>query len=132
VATLSLLVALVFPAGERVPALAAANSAGMLVLGGVLLVLVARRCGAGALSGLARAGGVTLLAGTLATLAGVGVRAGLLGTDGLLGSDGWLPVLGAAVVSGVLVTVVYAVVAVLGDRPAARALWRRARSEGGV
>lgn len=126
VAVLSAFVALALPAGERVPALAAANSAGMLVLGGMLVVLVARRCGAGALAGLARAGGVTLLAGTLATLAGVGIRAALPA------GDGWLPVLGTAVLSGALVTVVYAVVAVLGDRPAARALWRRARSEGGV
>jgi putative peptidoglycan lipid II flippase len=127
VALASVLVAVAVPPGERVAALAGANSAGMLVLGGVLLALVARNCGTGALAGLGRAGGVTLLAGTLSTLAGVGVRALLPG------SDGWLPVLGTAVLSGALVTVVYVAVAVLGDRPAARALWRRARAvEGGV
>ena len=131
VAVLSVLVALALPPADRVAALAGANSAGMLLLGAVLLVLVARRCGTGALAGLGRAGGVTLLAGTLATLAGVGVRAVLPGK--LPGSDGWFPVLGTAALSGAVVALVYTAVAVLGDRPAARALLRRARTvEGGA
>ncbi len=127
VALVSVAVALLLPTGDRVAALAGANSVGMLVLGCVLLVLVAWRCGTGALAGTGRAGGVTLLAGTLATLAGIGARA-LLPTR-----DGWFPVLGTAVLSGALVALVYAAVAVLGDRPAARALLRRARPvEGGA
>ena len=127
VAVLSVLGALALPVGDRVAALAGANSAGMLVLGAVLLVLVARHCGPGALAGLGRAGGVTLLAGTLATLAGVGVRAAVPA------GDAWFPVLGTAVLSGALVALVYAAVTVLGDRPAARALLRRYRAgEGGA
>ena len=119
VAALSVLVALALPAGQRVAALAAANSAGMLVLGVVLLVLVGRRCGTGALAGLGRATAVTLLAGTLATLAGVGVRA-VLPTAG-----DWLPVLGAAVLSGAVVVLVYATVAALVDRQDVRILLAR-------
>jgi putative peptidoglycan lipid II flippase len=85
---------------------------------------VARRCGRGALAGLGRVAGVTLLAGTLATSAGIGVRLVLPATDG------WLPVLGTAVLSGTVVAVVFAAVAVLLDRRDVRALLRRRRTGG--
>jgi putative peptidoglycan lipid II flippase len=124
VALVSVLVALVAPVRERVAALAAANSAGMLVLGVVLVVLVGRYCGTGALAGVGRATGVTLLAGTLATLAGVGVRAALPN------AWGWYPVLGAAVLSAAVVVLVYATVAALVDRKDVRILLSGPRGEG--
>ncbi|HEU4425231.1 MAG TPA: lipid II flippase MurJ [Pilimelia sp.] len=58
---------------DRVLALALGNSAGMLVVGAVLLVVVARRAGAAALRGLARVGAIGALAGSLAAAAGVAV-----------------------------------------------------------
>jgi len=119
VAVLSVLLAVVLPTGERVPAVAAANSAGMLVLGGVLLVFVGRRCGTGALAGVGRAGGAALLAGTLATLAGIAVRAALPA------ATGWFGVLGGALLSGVVVALVFGGVAVLVDRHDAAELWAR-------
>jgi len=119
VAVLSVVLAVVLPTGERVPAVAAANSAGMLVLGGVLLVFVGRRCGTGALAGVGRAGGAALLAGTLATLAGIAVRAALPA------ATGWFGVLGGALLSGVVVALVFGGVAVLVDRKDAAELWAR-------
>jgi putative peptidoglycan lipid II flippase len=110
VAVLTLLLALVAPASVRVPAVAAANSIGMLVLGAALLVFVRRRCGTGALAGVGRAGSAALLAGTLAALAGIGIRAALPAVSG------WFGVLGAAALSGIVVMVVFGGVAVLVDR----------------
>jgi len=111
VAVLSVGLALTLPVGVRVAAVAAANSAGMLVLGVILLVFVARRCGTGALAGVGRAGGAALLAGTLATLAGIAVRAAVPA------ATGWAGVIGTAALSGVVVALVFAGVAVLVDRP---------------
>jgi len=75
--TVTALAALGLAAGlteaRRVFALALANSAGMLVLGAVLVVVVARRAGGDALRGLARVGAVGALAGSLAAAAGAGV-----------------------------------------------------------
>nr|WP_249714829.1 lipid II flippase MurJ [Micromonospora sp. NBRC 107566] len=58
---------------QRVLALALGNSAGMLVVGAVLLVVVARRAGPGALAGLGRAAGAGLAAGAVAAGAGLAV-----------------------------------------------------------
>jgi putative peptidoglycan lipid II flippase len=119
VAVLTIGFALAVPASDRVAAVAAANSAGMLVLGAVLLVFVARRCGTGALAGVGRAGGTALLAGTLATLAGIAVRAAVPA------ATGWAGVIGTAVLSGTAVALVFAGVAVLLDGRDARALLAR-------
>ena len=102
-------------------AVAAANSAGMLVLGAVMLGFVARRCGTGALAGVGRAGAAALLAGTLATLAGIAVRAALPA------ATGWIAVAGTALLSGIVVAVVFAGVALLVDRRDAGALLGRLR-----
>ena len=121
VAVLAIVLALTLPPGDRVAAVAAANSAGMLVLGGVLLGFVARRCGTGALAGVGRAGAAALLAGTLAALAGVAVRAALPA------ATGWFAVTGTAVLSGFVVVLVFAGVAVLVDRRDAGTLLSRLR-----
>jgi putative peptidoglycan lipid II flippase len=127
VAVLSVILALTLPVGDRVLAVAAANSAGMLVLGAVLMGFVGRRCGTGALAGVGRAGGAALLAGTLATLAGIAVRAMLPA------ATGWLGVLGGAALSGVVVALVFGGVAVLVDRHDATGLLARiARRKGGT
>nr|MDT0661901.1 lipid II flippase MurJ [Micromonospora sp. DSM 115978] len=65
------LLASALPTADRVLALTVANSTGMLVLGVVLLAVVARRTGRGALSGIGRSGLVGVLAGTVAATAGV-------------------------------------------------------------
>ena len=124
VAVLSIGLALTLPAGVRVAAVAAANSAGMLVLGAVLLGFVARRCGTGSLAGVGRAGGAALVAGTLAALAGVAVRAALPA------ATGWFAVSGTAVLSGFVVALVFAGVAVLVDRRDAGTLLGRLRGGG--
>ncbi len=132
VAVLSVALAATLPAGARVPAVAAANSGGMLVLGVVLTVLVRRRCGPRALAGVGRAGAAALLAGTLATLAGIAVRAVAPA------SPGWFGVFVTAVLSGLVTAVVFAGVAGLVDRGDAAALLARVRrrpaaeSEGGT
>ena len=91
------------------------------MLGGVLLVFVGRRCGTGALAGVGRAGGAALLAGTLAALAGIAVRAALPA------ATGWIGVLGGALLSGVAVVVVFGGVATLVDRHDAAELVARIR-----
>ena len=121
VAVLATILALTLPVSVRVAAVAAANSAGMLVLGAVMLGFVARRCGTGALAGVGRAGAAALLAGTLATLAGIAVRAALPA------ATGWIAVAGTALLSGIVVAVVFAGVALLVDRRDAGALLGRLR-----
>ncbi|GLZ79317.1 membrane protein [Actinorhabdospora filicis] len=92
--------------GERVLALAAGNTAGMCVLGLALIVIVVARAGRGALSGLWRVGGVTLLAALAAAAAGVWAGRFL---------DGWNPIV-AGVIGGLVVLVVYGAVTVPLDR----------------
>jgi putative peptidoglycan lipid II flippase len=74
------------PAGQRVPAVAAGNSVGMVVLGVVLVLLVRARAGTGAATGLGRALGVSVAAGSVAAVAGVVVRLPLADTPGFTGS----------------------------------------------
>jgi putative peptidoglycan lipid II flippase len=124
VAVLSVALALALPAADRVAAVAAANSAGMVVLGAALLGYVARRCGTGALAGVGRAGVAALAAGTLATLAGIAVRAVVPA------AAGWAGVLGTAALSGVVVLAVFGTVALLVDRRDTAALLARVRRGG--
>jgi putative peptidoglycan lipid II flippase len=119
VAVASVLVALLVPARDRVPALTAANSAGMLLLAVVLVVLVGRRFGAGALAGVRRAAGTALLAGTLAAAAGIVARWPVRGTPGYAGA-----VLGG-MLSGIAVAVVFVGVVLLVDSRDARPMLAR-------
>jgi putative peptidoglycan lipid II flippase len=116
---------------ERVLALALANSAGMLVLGAVLVVVVARRAGAGALRGLARVGAVGVLAGSLAAVAGVAVG-GLIAPI-LAGTPPDVRAALQGMLSGVAVGVVFLAVAYPLDRHDLRSLVasRRRRRRGG-
>ncbi|MEU9510579.1 lipid II flippase MurJ [Micromonospora sp. NPDC048170] len=102
------------PVADRVLAVALANSVGMVLLGGLLLVAVRRAAGRPALAGAARAGAAGLLAGVLAALAGTSV-ARLLDT-----ATGGTPTTPGALVqgmlSGVVVGVVFLAVVWLVDR----------------
>lgn len=116
-------------AERRVLALALANSVGMVVLGALLVVTVARRAGASALAGLVRASLVGVLAGVAAAVAGLAVtgwsRAAWGGTPTLAGS------LLQGMLSGVVVAVVFLGVAYPlarhDVRPAIAAVGRRLR-----
>ena len=118
VAVAGLLLTLQWDGVDAVGALAAAMSIGMLAGAVVLLVVLRRIAGAGVLSGLPRA---TLAAVVGAVLAGAaGWAVSLPAADG-----GWGSALLFAVLSGLAVVIVYAVVAVAVDRSDARALLRR-------
>jgi putative peptidoglycan lipid II flippase len=110
VALASLAMAAAVPHAHRVAALTAANSVGMLVLGGALLALVRRQAGAQALSGAVRAGAAGVLAGLAAVSAAIGVRHLVWGsaTPGAAGAllQGMLC---GCVVGGVFLGVAYAV-----------------------
>ncbi|HLL68767.1 MAG TPA: lipid II flippase MurJ [Micromonosporaceae bacterium] len=124
VAGCSVALAAALPAGQRVVALTLANAVGMSVLGIALLLAVARRAGRSALAGAGRAMLVGLVAATVATAAGIGVR-----WLGWHTSPDWTwgftpgaqtPGMADAVVSGMLcggvVGVVYLAVAAALDR----------------
>ena len=115
------------PDSHRVLAAALANSVGMVVLGVLLVVSVARRAGRPALAGLARAAAVGVLAGTAGVAAGAAVSDALLGLT--IGTPAqWMSVL-HGLLSGVAVGAVFLVVAYPLDRhdirPALVAGWRR-------
>jgi putative peptidoglycan lipid II flippase len=128
VAVSSLALAWAMPVDRRVAALALANSLGMTALGIGLLAAVRRRAGAPALAGVGRTALVMLLAGTVATAAGLGGYA-LVGGGVLPGSSLRLPApnLGAEAARGVLiaaiVAVVYVSVAAAVDRRDTRTLF---------
>ncbi|MER7420948.1 lipid II flippase MurJ [Micromonospora peucetia] len=109
-----LILGALLPLRDRVLAVALANSVGMVLLGGLLLVAVRRSAGRSALAGAARAGAAGLLGGALAALAGTAV-ARLLDT-----AAGGTPTTPGALVqgmlSGVLVGVVFLAVVWLIDR----------------
>jgi putative peptidoglycan lipid II flippase len=98
------------PVGDRVAALAGANSVGMLVLGGLLLVAVYRAAGREALDGSGRA----FAAGVAGVVVAVGLVFGVRAVVDFGGS------VGAAVAHGALAAVVAGVgfltVAYLADR----------------
>jgi putative peptidoglycan lipid II flippase len=113
---------------------AVANSVGMVLLGAVLLVMVSRRAGRPALSGVGRATGAALLAGALAAAAGMAVRLPLPATPGAWGAAL------AGMLSGVVVAVVFVGIVLLFDRRDLRPLFAavarrlghgRARGSGG-
>lgn len=101
VAVASVVLSAAFAPQRRVVALTVANSVGMLLLGAVLLVVLARRAGRPALAGTGRAGLAALVAATAGALAGIAIRAPLPATPGPLGA------LGQGMLSGVVVAVVF-------------------------
>lgn len=95
--------ALALPAGDRVAALAAGNTIGMTVLGGVLLVLTARVAGPGVVRGLGRLSVALVPATVAAAAAGTWVSSALPGRS--------VPaVLGAGVVTAGSVLVLFVAV----------------------
>ncbi|WP_435209021.1 murein biosynthesis integral membrane protein MurJ [Micromonospora sp. bgisy143] len=110
----------VLPLTDRVLAVTSANSVGMVVLGALLVVAVARSAGAPALAGAARAGAAGLLAGVLAAFAGLGLSRWLDRLDG--GTPTTAGALGQGMLSGVLVGVVFLVVVWFVDRRDVRPL----------
>ncbi|MFI1195369.1 murein biosynthesis integral membrane protein MurJ [Micromonospora sp. NPDC020750] len=112
--------AALLPRDDRVLAVTLANSAGMLLLGVLLLLAVRRAAGHVALAGGARAGVAGLLGGALGALAGAGVARALAGAG-----DG-TPTAPAALVQGMLsaavVGIVFIAVVYLTDRRDVRPL----------
>lgn len=84
-----------FPVADRVLAVALANSVGMLLLGGLLLLAVRRAAGAAAVAGAVRAGSAGVLAGVVATLAALTLL-------GLVDGGGAPPTRWVALVQGML------------------------------
>ncbi|MGE5828461.1 MAG: murein biosynthesis integral membrane protein MurJ [Micromonosporaceae bacterium] len=122
----ALVLAATVPAAQRVSALAAANSIGMSVLGGALLVVVWRRRGAAAVAGVVRALLVTVLAAGLA-----GGLGWLVGGAVSAGTPGAGRAVLAGMLAGVVVTVCFLGVSLGLDRGDVRAVWaavRRRRS----
>jgi putative peptidoglycan lipid II flippase len=113
------------PADFRVFAVGLANSAGMLVLGGLLIAAVAATAGRTALAGLTRSGATGVLAGILAATAGSAVAAvpGLAATTPTKGAA-----LAQGILAGVVVGLVFLAVAFLLDRRDVRPLVAAARS----
>jgi putative peptidoglycan lipid II flippase len=118
VAAVGLVITLWWDGLDVVAALAASMSAGMLAGAIVLLVALRRISGPGVLAGLPRA--------TLAAVGGAAV-AGAAGwiVASPAGDGSWGSALVFSVLSGLVVVVVYAVVAIGLDRPDARAVMRR-------
>ncbi|MGH3711908.1 MAG: murein biosynthesis integral membrane protein MurJ [Micromonosporaceae bacterium] len=98
------------PRPDRVAALAAGNSIGMVVLGALLWWAVGRRAGRTALTGTLRAGSVGIVAGCLAAAAGW-YAGHLLFRDQTMGAN-----LGQGLVAGAVTLAVFAAVALLADR----------------
>ncbi|HEX6501071.1 MAG TPA: lipid II flippase MurJ [Micromonosporaceae bacterium] len=119
VAVASIALSAVLAPQRRIVALTVANSLGMLLLGAVLLVVLARRTGRQALAGTGRAGLASLVAGAVAAFAGIAVRAPLPGTPGPGGA------LAQGMLSGVVVVAVYLGGCVLLDRHDTRPMLAR-------
>ncbi|MEU4556495.1 murein biosynthesis integral membrane protein MurJ [Micromonospora violae] len=102
------------PTADRVLAVTSANSVGMLVLGGLLLLAVLRSAGRSALAGAARAGAAGGLAAVLAGLAGWGLTRWLDAPGGT--TPTMAAALGQGMLSGVLVGVVFLAVVWFVDR----------------
>jgi len=114
----------VLPPAERVAALALGSSAGVSVLGVALLAVVRHRCGTAALAGVGRAAAAAVGGGVLAALAGRAVADRLPGEGAPAGAAQGMLV-------GVVVLVVFAVVALAVDREDVTALARRVPGRGG-
>lgn len=109
-----------FPVDDRVLAVALANSAGMLLLGALLLVAVRRAVGPAALAGSVRAGLAGVLAGTVAAFAGAQAARALAGVGD--GTPTTSQAVLAGMLSGVVVGVVFLAVAYPADRRDVRPL----------
>lgn len=114
----SVLLVLAVPVGWTVTAIGAANSLGMLVAGGLLLVALRRHCGAAALAGVPRAGAAGC-AGALAGAVVAALLASLVRVDGKV-ANGLLACAAAVLAAGLFAAVVLAV-----DGEDLRALVRR-------
>ncbi|MET8197382.1 murein biosynthesis integral membrane protein MurJ [Micromonospora sp. NPDC005686] len=127
VPTLAVLAAQALPLADRVLAVTLASSAGMLLLGGLLLVAVRRAAGGEALAGAGRAGAAGLLAAGVAAAGGTAVAAGLAGLGD--GTPTTPQALAQGMLSGVVVGVLFLAVAWLTDardlRPLLAAVTRR-------
>ncbi|GII23156.1 murein biosynthesis integral membrane protein MurJ [Planosporangium mesophilum] len=121
VALVSVGLAVALPGGQRLTALALANSAGMLLLGALLIILVARRAGRAAFDGLTRTLVAAVIAAVIACAAGVGVRRLLWGdaTPGVAGA------LGQGMLSGAVVAAAFLGVAYVLDPRDVRPLLAR-------
>lgn len=115
-------------ATDRAPALLAAQSLGMTVLGALLLIAVWRRCGRAALAGIGTAASVSVLAGLPAAAAGWAVDQALVGVlTSAFGAN--LAAALRAGIAGVAVMLVFLAVAYPLDRrdvrPLVARLWAR-------
>ncbi|TYB34333.1 virulence factor MviN [Micromonospora sp. AP08] len=127
VPALALLLGRLLPLADRVLAVTLATSAGMLLLGGLLIAAVRRSAGPAALAGVGRAGAAGLLAAAVAALGGAATARGLAGlTDG---TPTTAEALAQGMLSGVVVGALFLAVAWLTDardlRPLLAAVTRR-------
>jgi putative peptidoglycan lipid II flippase len=119
VAAASVALSIAFAPADRVTALGAANSAGMVVLAAVLLVMIARRAGRDALHGVTRALVTAVGAGAAAAAAGIAIRVPLPSAPGV-GGD-----ITQGIMSGVVAIVVFVAIVLAADRGDARVLLGR-------
>jgi putative peptidoglycan lipid II flippase len=106
--------AVALPDDRRALGLGLANSAGMLLLGVVLMVVIQRRVGPAALRGTARAAGIGVAAAVVAAGAGLGVLRILDTVTGATPGDAMA--IPEGMLSGVVVCLVFLAVAYAGDR----------------
>lgn len=116
----AVLLSWLLPDADRLLAVTLANSVGMFVLGGLLVLVVARRAGRPAVAGLTRSGLVGLAAGTVAGLAGTVIAHWLPGV--LPGTPTKVDALVQGMLSGVVVAAVFLAVAYPLDRHDVRPL----------
>ncbi|MCW3843841.1 virulence factor MviN [Micromonospora yasonensis] len=126
VPALAVLLGHVLPLADRVLAVTLATSAGMLLLGGLLIAAVLRSAGRPALAGVGRAGAAGLLAAAVAGLGGAATSRWLAG-----GAPAASEALVQGMLSGVVVGALFLAVAWLTDerdvRPLLAAVARRLR-----
>ena len=123
VAVASVVAVAAVPVGWTVTAIGAANSAGMLVAGALLLGALARRTGSESLSGVGKAGGAGL-AGAVVGAAAAGGLAAVVDVNGKVANGllaGGLAVLAAGACAGVVYVL---------DGSDVRALMRRRYADG--
>ncbi|MFI5837795.1 murein biosynthesis integral membrane protein MurJ [Micromonospora sp. NPDC051300] len=129
VPVLAVLFGQVLPLADRVLAVTLATSAGMVLLGALLVAAVRRAAGPRALTGVGRAGAAGLLAATVAAAGGAATARALDGATG--GTPTTFQALAQGMLSGVVVAVLFLAVAWLTDardlRPLLAAVTRRLR-----
>ncbi|MGX1617939.1 murein biosynthesis integral membrane protein MurJ [Micromonospora chalcea] len=123
----AVLFAQALPLADRVLAVTLATSAGMVLLGALLIAAVRRAAGGEALAGIGRAGAAGLLAAVVAGAGGAAVAAGLAALGD--GTPTTPQALAQGMLSGVVVGVLFLAVAWLTDardlRPLLAAVTRR-------